>query len=189
MAELQTPRATWQDFVSLHEDDLRELIDGELLEIDVPSMRHEWVVSKLVILLGGWAEARDAGTVLGSGYKVRIDPRRGVMPDVQFVRRGREEILDHAGIERGAPDLVVEVVSATSARYDRVDKLGWYAAIRVAEYWIVDPDARTLERLVRGDDGRYVIAASLRDDEVFRPDSFPGLAIPLADLWRTPGPT
>jgi Uma2 family endonuclease len=182
-------RATWADFLALDEDDPRELLDGELVEIDVPTKKHEWIVATLVWLLRSWTEPRNAGTVLGSGYKVRVDDRRGVMPDVQFIRRGREAILGEEGMRDGAPDLAVEVVSQSSARYDRVQKLAWYASIGTPEYWIVDPQAETLERLVLGADRRFVIAASLGGAAVFRPDSFPGLEIALADLWRGPGPT
>jgi Uma2 family endonuclease len=52
----------------------------------------------------------------------------------------------------------------------------------VPEYWLVDPQARTLERLVLRE-GSYVIASSLADDETFRPESFEGLEIPLEKLW------
>lgn len=87
---------------------------------------------------------------------------------------------------RGAPDLVVEVVSASSRRYDRVVKLGYYADAGVPEYWVVDPEARTLERLVlRG--GAYLVRETAAGEAVFRPDSFRGLAVPLADLWSVPG--
>lgn len=180
--------ATWPDFLALDEDDPRELVDGALLEIDVPNTKHEWIVARLIWLLTTWVEARAAGTVLGSGCKVRIDDRRGVMPDVLFVRRGREAIIGKEGIETGAPDLVVEVGSPKSGRYDRVQKLTWYAAIGVPEYWIVDPERETLERLVLGADSRFVIAGSLGGADVFRPDSFPGLQVALADLWRGPVP-
>lgn len=177
---------TWDEFVALDDDDRRELIDGALLEIDVPNEPHERIVVELTGLLWQWAKTH-GGRVYGSGYKVRISPRRGVMPDAQFVRAGHEGILRHEGIADGAPDLAVEVISPTSARYDRREKRDWYASIRVPEYWIVDPAARTLERFVLGADGRYVVAGTVGGDDVFRPDSFPGLEIPLADLWREPG--
>jgi Uma2 family endonuclease len=106
------------------------------------------------------------------------------MPDVQFYRRGNEVSLDQdSGLVRGRPDLVVEVVSPSSQRYDRVTKLRWYAQLGIPEYWLVDAAARTLERLVLRD-GAYVIAASLAEDETFRPQSFEGLEIPLAKLWQ-----
>ncbi len=61
-------------------------------------------------------------------------------------------------------------------------KLRWYAERGVPEYWIVSPEERTLERLVL-QAGSYVIATSLAEGEVFRPETFEGLEIPLAKLW------
>jgi len=175
----------WADFVALAEDDRRELIDGELLEIDMPTKLHEWVVGQLIFWLVGWARAHD-GLVLASGYKVRIRDDRGVMPDVQFFRKERVPMLGEQGLESGAPDLAVEVISASSKRYDRVEKLRWYAMIATPEYWIVDPEGQTIERLVL-QESHYRIEESLAGDEVFRPGSFPGLEIPLIELWRLPG--
>ena len=175
---------TWEDFVELEEDDLRELIDGWLVEVEVPNLPHEHIVGMLIVLLGGWARERKAGRVLPSGYKVRIAKKRGVMPDVQFYRPSNEAPRGQdKGLERGRPDLAVEVVSKSSRRYDRVTKLAWYAGLGVPEYWLVDPEARTLERLVL-EGGRYVIAEALAGDVVFRPEGYEGLAIPLAELWE-----
>jgi Uma2 family endonuclease len=174
---------TWDDFVALEEDDLRELIDGELVEVEVPTWSHEVITGWLVFFLRAWAEAAHGGCVVASGYKVRISDRRGVMPDVQFYRAGNEAGAEQPdGLARGRPDLVVEVVSPSSARYDRVTKLRWYAQLGVPEYWLVDPSARTLERLLL-QGGTYVIAAALADTETFRADTFEGLEIPLAKLW------
>jgi Uma2 family endonuclease len=174
---------TWDDFIALEEDDLRELIDGELVEVEVPTFGHEEIVMALGSLLRVWTKAGHGGRVVGSGYKVRVSERRGVMPDVQFFRAGNDAPLDQEqGLVRGRPDLVVEVVSPSSRRYDRVTKLRWYAQLAVPEYWVVDPQARTLERLVLRD-GAYSIAASAEGDETLKPESFEGLEIPLAELW------
>jgi Uma2 family endonuclease len=174
---------TWDDFVALEEDDLRELIDGELVEVEVPTARHERIVALLAYFLTAWAEAGHGGRALGSGYKVRVSDRRGVMPDFQFYRAGNDSSRDQdKGLVRGTPDLIVEILSPSSRRYDRVTKLRWYAQLGVPEYWLVDPEARTLERLALRE-GAYVIATSLADEETFCPESFEGLAIPLARLW------
>ncbi len=173
---------TWDDFVALDEDDLRELIDGELVEVEVPTRKHERLVPLLSHYLVSWAEVHGGGEVLGSGYKVRITQKRGVMPDLQYFRPGHEPVNQEQGLAEGHPDLVVEIVSPRSIRYDRVVKMNWYASIGVPEYWIVDPEARTLERLVLEGD-RFKIADALSEDEVFRPASFEGLEIPLAKLW------
>jgi Uma2 family endonuclease len=173
---------TWDDFIALEEDDLRELISGELVEVEVPTQKHERVVFKLSGLLDRWEEAH-GGRGFASGYKVRISQRSGVMPDLQFYKKGNEPGEDqNQGLTRGRADLVVEVVSPSSRRYDRVTKLAWYAKLGVPEYWIVDPDARTLERLVL-DDGSYVVAETFEGDATFEPASFEGLAIPLQRLW------
>lgn len=176
-------RYTWDDFVALGEDDLRELIDGELVEVEVPTDSHEYIVGRLVTALTNWADAGHGGRALVSGYKVRISDRRGVMPDVQFYRSGNDASRrQQKGLVEGRPDLVVEVVSPSSARYDRVKKLHWYAQLGVPEYWLVDAEAQMVERLALRD-GVYSIVESLGGDDVFRPASFEGLEIPLARLW------
>ena len=176
----------WEDFVALDEDDLRELVDGRLVEIEVPTGLHEWIVVEVGRHLGNWAHTHRAGFVLGSGYKVRIRHDRGVMPDLQFFRRGRS--IPDPGLDTGAPDLAVEVVSPGSARFDRGTKRAWYASIGTPEYWLVDPERRTVERLVLDPGGDYRLAQLARDDGTFVADSCPGLAIPLGELWTIPRP-
>ncbi|MGO8991686.1 MAG: Uma2 family endonuclease [Polyangiaceae bacterium] len=103
--------------------------------------------------------------------------------DLQFYRQGNVAAVEQQqGLVTGRADLVVEVVSPSSRRYDRVTKLRWYAQLGVPEYWIVDPEGRTFERLALRD-GAYVIAASCEGEELFRPESFEGLEIPLGKLW------
>ncbi len=176
---------TWSDFLALGEDDRRELIEGELVEVEVPIEIHEHIVVQLAFFLTAWARPRRAGHALASGYKVRIGERRGVMPDLQFYRAGSSAMRTQQALVSGHPDLVVEIVSESSVRYDRITKRGYYARIGVPEYWIIDPSPRTLERWVlEGEE--YRLAGSLAADDVFRPGSFEGLEIPLAELWTIP---
>jgi Uma2 family endonuclease len=183
---------TWDDFIALDDEDLRELIDGELVEVEVPTNAHERIVSLITYFLEAWARPSSRGVVLGSGYKVRISTQRGVMPDVQFYRADNLPRGQDQGLVQGRPDLVVEVTSPSSVRFDRVKKLGWYASLGVPEYWIVDPQARTCERLVlepameapaSSTPRRYVIADAIEGGATLRPDTFDGLELPLADLW------
>ena len=182
---------TWDDFVALADDDPRELVDGELMEIDLPTETHEHIGAQLIFFLVQWTRSGHAGRVLGSGYKVRISNKRGVMPDVQLYRRGNLPIDQEQGLTRGHPDLAVEILSPSSRSFDRVKKLRWYASIGVPEYWIIDPEAHTLERLVlhgEAEARRYLIEDSLTDDDVLEPSTFEGLRIPLAELWASPEP-
>jgi Uma2 family endonuclease len=174
---------TWSDFIELDEGDLRELIDGGLVEVEVPSKQHERIVARLIHHLQAWVIPRQAGEVVGSGYKLRVSEACGAMPDLQLLSNETwAKAADH-GLESGRPELVVEVLSPTSRRHDRVVKLHWYTSLGVPEYWIVDPQDRIVERLVLRD-GAYVIAQIAQGSDVFAPPSYPGLAIALSELWE-----
>jgi len=171
---------TWDDFVVLPDDDKRELIDGHFIEVDVPTYDHEAIVAVLIFHIYGWAKVH-GGRTLASGYKIKVSPKRGLMPDAQYYRAGRRPQLQ--GLTEGAPDLGVEIISPSSGRYDRVTKLESYRAIGMPEYWLIDPVEQTLHRFVLIDDAYRVEA--LDGDRVFSPDTFPGLELPLAELWAT----
>ncbi|MFW6087575.1 MAG: Uma2 family endonuclease [Myxococcota bacterium] len=179
------PIVRWDEFIRLDEDDLRELIDGRLVELEVPDYEHGRIVGLLVYYLQAWVLPRDAGVVLSSGYKIRISDLRGVMPDVQYLSHETAAKAGQLGMQEGRPDLAVEVISPTSRRYDRVTKLAWYASIGVPEYWLVDRDARIIERLVLTPEG-YVIAQTAAEGD-FQPASFEGLSIPLTALFPEEG--
>lgn len=175
-------RYTWDDFVALPEDDRRELIDGELVEVEVPTKWHEDMVATLIFYLKGWARTRNR-RVLASAYKVRVRQDRGAMPDIQVMKTSvyRSRANDQ-GLVRGRPELVVEIVSPSSRRHDRVRKVEWYSSIGVPEYWIVDVDDRLVQRLVLRRK-QYVLAQQVDGDDLFEPESMSGLAIPLSELW------
>jgi len=176
---------TWVEFLALPDDDRRELLDGHFVEMDDPDTRHEVIVGWLLTRLTNWADAHDAGLVFPSGMKVRVTDRRGAMPDIQFVRHDNPG-LGAQGFSGGRPDLAVEILSPSSQAFDRVTKLQWYASIGVPEYWIVDADARTIDRLVLSD-GVLQPAGQAVGDATFEPETFPGLALPLAKMWTMGG--
>lgn len=184
MATLATASAllTWRDYVALPEDDRRELVDGRLEEGDVPTKWHERICIKLAVMLDLWAEAH-GHVVVGSGYRVRISNKRGAMPDLQMFK---EEVYARAGangLEDGHPELVVEVVSPGSRSRDQLRKLDWYAQRGFPEYWIVDPEMRSLV-VHRLQDGVYAIVQHDEGDSVFRSKTFKGVKVPLAKLWQ-----
>ena len=186
LATTPEPRTfTWDDFLALPDDDRRELLDGRFVEMEMPNILHEFIVAWLCARLWSWAESNEAGIVLASGLKVKVTDRRGAMPDVQFVRRDNPG-LGPQGFAGGRPDLAVEVISPGSARYDRVTKLQWYASIGIPEYWIIDPENKSVERLVR-DEGVLQVVEQVLHDGVFKPASFPGLELPLAKMWTMGG--
>jgi Uma2 family endonuclease len=174
-------RYRWADFRELPEGDVRELVDGRLAEGEMPTKWHEAMVALLIRRLYDWCTKRKLH-VLGSGFRVRITDRSGALPDVQVLTDETYRKSGPNGLESGRPELVIEVISPTSRAHDRVRKVDWYARLEVPEYWIVDVDGRSIERLVF-DRGTYRIAQHAAGDVVFRPKSMRGLSIPLAELW------
>jgi Uma2 family endonuclease len=172
----------WSDFIALPDDDRRELIDGRLEELDLPTKLHEQVIHLLQFYLEHWVRKHPGRRVLGSGYKVRVTNRRGVMPDVQVFTQATYDRAEQQGLETGRPEVAIEVISPTSKSHDRVRKFNWYASIGVPEYWIVDPEAKTIE-CFRLDDEGYRALQRAGDDEVFKPQRFRGLKIPLSELF------
>lgn len=181
---VSNPRAmTIDEWAALDEDEPGELVDGYLEPEEVATWAHEMAVAWLIATLRAWIRPR-GGFALGSETKVAITPRRGRKPDVLVFFGGRELPDPRSSITKVPPDLVIEVVTATprDARRDRVEKKRDYASLDVRQYWLLDPEARTLEVLARGDDGRFVevLAAATGTHEVAGCE---GLSIDLDALW------
>jgi Uma2 family endonuclease len=141
----QSPPMTYQDLIRLPDDLLRhELIDGEHLVSPAPALRHQRVVLHLASALSTFVRAWRLGTVLVAPVDVLFSQLDVVEPDVLYVASAHADRLRERYVA-GAPDLAVEVLSPGSRGVDRLRKRRLYEAGGVAEYWIVDPDAETLE--------------------------------------------
>jgi Uma2 family endonuclease len=172
---------TMEQWGQLPEDEPGELVDGVLVEEEVPDYAHEVVVTWLVALLWAWAAPRGA-VVGGSDAKFAVRPSRGRKPDITvFVTRRPPR----RGVVRIPPDIAVEVVSVTprDARRDRVEKMDEYAAFGVRFYWLLDPQERTFEVYELGSDGRYARALGAADGTVADVPGCAGLAVDLDALW------
>lgn len=171
------------DWVQLPEDEPGELIDGQLVEEEVPDLIHETVVSWLIGLLRTWIIAR-GGFVFGSEGKFVVGRGRGRKPDVSVFFPGTTA-LPRRGAVRVPPNIVVEVISPTprDRRRDRIEKPDEYAAFGVPYYWLIEPEERSLEILERSSDGRYVRALAAVAGRIDHVPGCDGLVIDLDDLW------
>jgi Uma2 family endonuclease len=127
------------DYLSAGEDlRRRELVWGVVREPPSPFTPHQRVMTRIAALLDAHVSGRDLGTVLVAPMDVVLDREQGLVlqPDVMFISHARAAIIQD--FVRGAPDLVVEVSSPGSARYDRREKVNWYRAYGVRECWIID---------------------------------------------------
>src|SRR5690606_39256642 len=120
-------RMTLEEWAALPEDEPGELVDGFLVEGEVPDYVHEVVVAWLVRTLGNWGAPRGA-FVAGSGAKFRVTPRRGRMPDMTVYLPGDKK-PSKRGLITAPPSIAVEVLSpsARDERRDRIEKRAEYA--------------------------------------------------------------
>jgi Uma2 family endonuclease len=184
---LEPPRYTYGDYVLWHGDERWELIDGEaFLMSPAPGLRHQRVVGELYFEIATYLKGRDC-EVYVAPIDVRL-PKAGeadqfvdtvLQPDLVVVCDKNK--LDEAGV-RGAPDLVVEVLSPSTASRDEVIKRKLYELHGVREYWIVDP-AKNQLRIFKAGSGGFESPVVCRDHQV--PSRvLPGLELELASLFR-----
>jgi Uma2 family endonuclease len=179
-------RWTWAEFARLpSEGSTRyEVIDGELAVTPSPTPRHQRIALRLGHILERLLEPTDLGYMFAGPVDVIFAEGDYLQPDLAFVRRDRAGMVTDRGIE-GPPDLVVEILSPSTARRDRGVKLERYRLYGVPEYWIVDPHARTVEvwRLGQGAESGEVFETG----STFRWSPGPGaetLEVEVAEVFR-----
>jgi Uma2 family endonuclease len=170
------PLLTVADLDLLPDDGNRyELFDGELYVSRAPSLSHQRVLANLILLLGNYLKENPVGEMFPTPGVI-FDEYNAAIPDVVFLtaehltRLGAKERIDEE-----APALAIEIVSPgkENARRDRVMKRQAYGKYGVQEYWIADPETRTLE-IYRQADGALALVATLAGDEEVATPLLPG---------------
>lgn len=145
---------TYADYAKIPNDGHRyEIIDGVLFMAPSPSFSHQDANGHFFHYLFTHVQLAGLGKVVIAPFDVELSPKFIVQPDVIVVLNANLSIITPSKIV-GAPDLVVEISSPGTATYDRNTKLRAYAQAGIAEYWIADPAAHTVE-LLRLDQGSY----------------------------------
>ena len=164
MVELVKDRHyTYADYLTWNDDKRREIINGVVYEMAAPTLTHQrivmWLSNRLYNFIEGRNEERIC-EIFVSPVDVRLAKNQFddiiVQPDLIMV-------CDPAKLEddrccTGVPDMAVEIVSKSSAQRDRIIKLNLYRKAGVREYWIVDPEEKTVMVCLL-DDGKYVVNA------------------------------
>jgi Uma2 family endonuclease len=133
-----------------------ELIHGRIAMTPGADFFHGSTEARLVRYLATHVEARGLGTVLGSSVGYDLPSGDMLEPDVSFVSNERlaaGPAPEHGRHARLVPDLVIEILSRSTAKRDRGVKKEIYAANGVREYWLVDPVRRRVTIFQRGDEG------------------------------------
>lgn len=174
---------TYEDLCAMPEDGRRyEILEGELCVTPAPTITHQRISRNLEFLLHRHVTEHNLGEVLDAPVDVLLDRTTVVEPDLLFVARARRAVIAERGVE-GPPDLVVEILSPSTALRDRGAKQQLYARYGVAHYWCVDPAARSLTEWVLEPQSSYVARGTHIAPADFTSALFPGLTIALAQVF------
>ena len=174
------PKLTYEDYASLPDDERCELIDGELIPMPSPKKIHQRLILDLSWILRR-LEEMGLGELFIAPFDVILSRFNVVQPDLIFVSSARAHIITEDNI-RGAPDLVVEILSPSTQRRDRIVKRNLYARHGVGEYWLIDPYGKTATILILGANG-YDTHAVYGEGDTLTSPTLAGFALNLSDLF------
>ena len=190
MSSAQPARRTWTygNLAALPDDQLRhELIDGEHFVSPSPNTEHQTISLNLVRVLLPYLDRHRLGEVRYAPFDVKLSLFTVLVPDLVYFTSERFARVVNEKHATAAPDLVVEILSPGTRRRDKGRKRAVYDRESVGEYWIVDPESRSITALRRPRAGAGltdVTTLTLDAGATLESPLFPGLRIPLRDVFR-----
>ena len=184
MAPQATTRLTYEDYVKLPSDGKRyEIIDGELFVNPAPVPRHQWIVGNLFFALRLYFKAQGGGRAYISPIDVLLGDDNIVEPDVIAILADRVAIVGEKNV-KGAPNLVIEVLSDGTRRLDEIHKRKLYERGGVDEYWIVDPELE-LVKIYRREGTQFARVAEVGTENggTITTPLLPGFALDVTDVF------
>ena len=174
-------RFTYEDYRNTPEDERYELLGGELIMTAAPNIAHQRIASRLERRLGAFVEEEGLGEIFDAPTDVVLSDTDVVQPDLLFVSKGRADIITADNIQ-GAPDLVVEVLSPTTAKRDWRVKLDLYSKHGVREFWLVDPQTEIVWVLLPKE-GSLGIAAIYSEGDTLTSPTLEGLTLDMGEIF------
>lgn len=175
-------KLTFADYLETSDDERYELLNGELVLSPSPKEIHQYISGILYLRLGTFVRERRLGKVYFAPFDVVLSDTDVVQPDLLFISNERAGIITQDNV-CGAPDLVVEILSPSTVDRDRTIKLDLYATHGVEEYWMVDPDSRTVMVMLRGE-SRFEIGGIYGLGHTLHSPILEGFTIEVKELFE-----
>ena len=176
---------TYEEFMALPEGGpvRYEIIDGDLCMTPSPVSRHQKISKNLLFEIERFLRTNPLGEIFAAPVDVVFsqEPPQVVVPDLVFVAAEHLSLITEKNLQ-GVPDLLVEILSPTTATIDRRVKHALYERVGVPEYWIVDPERNSVQ-VFRLSGGRYAEALKLGLGDRLETPLLPGLSIPLSNVF------
>ena len=159
-----------------------ELINGEIVKRASPNSPHQRLSMRLIRALDKYIFEKELGELFHPPLDVVLDDENVPQPDLIFISKERDFIIPDNGPIIGAPDLVVEILSPSTAKYDRGIKKDLYEKFQVKEYWIADPVNASIE-VYEIVEGRYKLVGYAAVEGTITSSVIEGLELEMKELF------
>jgi len=184
MLHAKAPLITRHDYQEMPEGPpYFQVIEGELVMTPSPNLFHQDISGNIFTILRGYLVKHPIWSSHIAPLDVYLSDVNVYQPDVIFVSSARRSLLTDHGIE-GAPDLVVEILSPGTARYDKGSKRKIYARTGVKELWLIDPDLKSIQ-LYEMNRNPETPAATHGANSKFTSPLFPRLTLKAAAIFKS----
>jgi Uma2 family endonuclease len=173
---------SYEDFLAAYDGVRAEWVDGKVVEMTPQTDRHLLIAGFLFKAIDGYLEFNEIGGLAAqAGFQVRLGPHIGREPDVFYLTPEHTHRFKRTFVD-GPVDLAIELISPDSRVRDRREKFQEYQQAGIPEYWIIDPDAETLEVYWLSESGTYELVP-LGDPPRATSRVLPGMWIDPAWMW------
>ncbi len=172
---------TYDDYLNTPKDKRYELLDGDLVALSSPEEFHQRVSILLGAKLVQFAVEHSLGRVYHAPFDVVLSDMDVVQPDLIFVSNERTDNITPANIQ-GAPDLVVEILSPSTATRDKTFKRSLYARHGITEYWMVDLTEKTIT-VLRLDEHGFEVIDTYGEGESLTSPTLQGFTLNINDIF------
>ena len=182
--DVRSSQLTYEDYLLFPDDGKRhEIIEGDHYVTPALRTKHQTISANLTVALASFVKRRGMGLVLAAPSDVILSDDNVVQPDLLFVSTARAGIVTEDNI-RGAPDLVVEIVSETTRKKDEVTKRKLYERFGVQEYWVVDPELETVKIFRRAQQGySRAVELSKEANDILTTELLAGFDLALTEIF------
>ena len=174
-------RLTYDDYMQTSDDEAYELLDGILIDVPSRNIPHQSCQADLVRHLAAFVDERKLGILLLARTDVVLSKYDVVQPDISFISKDREHIIGELNI-KGAPDIVVEIITSETARCDWQEKRELYGFHGVKEYWLADP-ANKFVCVLLTKNGKLEIHRTYGISDTIESSELEGFSVAVNDIF------
>ena len=175
---------TYKEYKTFPDNDgiRKEIIEGELFMTPAPSIKHQIVSQHLFVILYNYIKKNGFGKIFYAPCDIVFSDINIVQPDLIFISKKNYEILTDLNI-KGAPDLLIEILSPSTKENDRIFKKQIYEKFGVKEYWIVDPENESVEIWILKNH-KYLLELKVGKSQTIKSQILKGLKIDSSDIFN-----